>query len=395
MHVPACVSSVPLELAHDGLGGEGGERDPVGRVEPVCRLDQPDHGRLHEVLAGSVRSREPAGQVTSEADVVLHEAVSFKAGAQPGLPVPSRLCPPDHYACFPALGFQYAAGAGDSCLCPIRTVPGGALYASHLRFGREKVALSPEEIENRTFPAVVRGYERSAVDAFLHEVAAEVRRLQAAAARAAAQPPPAPVAQREAAAPEAQVDPYETVGAQLATLLRTAGDSAARIRREAEDIAETTRREAEEEAERLLGSAEERAREVVASAEREADQLVAEANANLQRAQEEAQSTVEQARQEAGEGLEHANACAERSIQEAEVTRLQAQEAANQTRGQAERDAGRIRQQAEGEADRLITEAQARNDQLRNANVELRERLAAVESVLRSVAPDMAGASEI
>ena len=384
---------MPLELADDGLRGKGGEGHPVGRVEAVGRLDQPDHGRLHEVLAGSARTREPAGQVTSEADVVLHEAVWFKAGAQPGLPVPSGLGPPAHYACFPALGFQYAAGVGDSCLCPIRTVPGGALYASRLRFGREKVALSPEEIENRTFPAVVRGYERSAVDAFLHEVAAEVRRLQSAAARAVAQPAPVSAAQPEAAA--APVDPYETVGAQLATLLRTAGDSAARIRREAEDIAETTRREAEEEAERLLGSAEERAREVVASAEREADQLVAEANANLQRAQEEAQSIVEQARQEATEGLEHANARAERSIQEAEVTRLQAQEAANQARAQAERDAERIRQQAEGEADRLITEAQARNDQLRNANVELRERLAAVESVLRSVAPDMAGASEI
>src|SRR5436305_13297078 len=100
------------------------------------------------------------------------------------------------------------------------------------------VALSPEEIENKTFPAVVRGYERSAVDEFLRQVAAEVRRLQAAAARAAAPPPPAPAPApapvAEVAAPEAPTaDPYETVGAQLATLLRTAGDSAARIRREA------------------------------------------------------------------------------------------------------------------------------------------------------------------
>src|SRR4051812_16348723 len=127
------------------------------------------------------------------------------------------------------------------------------------------VALSPEEIENKTFPAVVRGYERSAVDGFLRQVADEVRRLQAAAARAAAPPPPTPTPAPVAApapapipeaAPEQQaVDPYETVGAQLATLLRTAGDSAARIRREAEDIADSTRREAEEEAERLINSA--------------------------------------------------------------------------------------------------------------------------------------------
>src|SRR5260221_11448933 len=107
------------------------------------------------------------------------------------------------------------------------------------------VALSPEEIENKQFPAVVRGYERSAVDEYLRQVAAEVRRLQAAAARAAAQPTPKPVAPPAPAQPQPEppaADPYETVGAQLATLLRTAGDSAARIRREAEDIAGTTRR---------------------------------------------------------------------------------------------------------------------------------------------------------
>src|SRR3954466_3115928 len=103
------------------------------------------------------------------------------------------------------------------------------------------VALSPEEIENKQFPAVVRGYERSAVDDFLRQVADEVRRLQAAAARASAtvQPTPAPTpAPTPVAAPAsaetppeaaATADPYETVGAQLATLLRTAGDSAARI----------------------------------------------------------------------------------------------------------------------------------------------------------------------
>ena len=83
------------------------------------------------------------------------------------------------------------------------------------------MALSPEEIENRTFPAVVRGYERSAVDEFLRQVAEEVRRLQAAAARAAAQPTPAPQppatrAPEAPAAAAAPVDPYETVGAQLA-----------------------------------------------------------------------------------------------------------------------------------------------------------------------------------
>src|SRR5205085_11676591 len=102
-----------------------------------------------------------------------------------------------------------------------------------------------------------------------------------------------------------------------------------------------------------------------------------------------------QARQEATENLGRATTRAERDIQEAEVTKLQAQEAANQIRAQAEDEADRIRQQAQREADRLITEAQARHQELKEANVELRERMAAVESVLRSVEPPLAGASEI
>ena len=86
---------------------------------------------------------------------------------------------------------------------------------------------------------------------------------------------------------------------------------------------------------------------------------------------------------------------AERAVQEAEVTRLQANEAANQTRAQAEAEAQRIREEAQRDADRLITEAQARHQELKEANLELRERMAAVESVLRSVDSPMAGASEI
>ncbi|MBV8386832.1 MAG: hypothetical protein JO155_08600, partial [Acidimicrobiia bacterium] len=86
---------------------------------------------------------------------------------------------------------------------------------------------------------------------------------------------------------------------------------------------------------------------------------------------------------------------AERAVQEAEVTRLQANEAANNSRVQAEAEAERIRDQAQRDADRLITEAQARHQELKEANLELRERMAAVESVLRAVDSPMAGASEI
>src|SRR5207248_6675407 len=69
------------------------------------------------------------------------------------------------------------------------------------------VPLSPEEIENRTFQTAVRGYDRAAVDAFLHQVAAEVRRLQGETARPKQRPdvlPALPALPAPAALPAAQ-----------------------------------------------------------------------------------------------------------------------------------------------------------------------------------------------
>jgi len=144
----------------------------------------------------------------------------------------------------------------------------------------EDVPLTPEEIANKTFPQVVRGYDRAAVDEFLHEIAGEVSRLQAEAAQARpradkAPAPAAPAGAAVTAGPAVTVappsaDPYDDLGKNLAMLLRTAGESAARMRRDAEHTAETTKREADDAAESLLRSAEARAQDLVARAEEEA-----------------------------------------------------------------------------------------------------------------------------
>src|SRR5438067_4569334 len=216
MDVPARVAPVALELADDRLGGEGGEGDAIGRVEAIRGLHQPDHRRLHEVLVRSLRAREATDEVMGKRHVVFHEASPIKAGVVPDLRPPRRIRRPAQLGLLPA----FASSTPPSGPIPAPRLPLGysgptaaALYASRLAAGREMVALSPEEIENKQFPAVVRGYDRSAVDDFLRQVADEVRRLQAAAARAAAQPAPAPAPAR---APEATAeappaaDPYET-----------------------------------------------------------------------------------------------------------------------------------------------------------------------------------------
>ena len=163
--------------------------------------------------------------------------------------------------------------------------------------------MQPEEIEGREFFVGLRGYDKDEVNAFLAEVAAEMRSLQSQLDDLRANPAPA-----AAAAPAR--DDFEDLGANVAAILRTAKESAgamtadaeaaaATIRQEAEQYAEARRsaadeyadqkrregedahaaamhraREAEEHANRLVQEAEERARIIVADGEARARQKV-------------------------------------------------------------------------------------------------------------------------
>src|SRR5207253_1979146 len=60
---PALVPEVPLDLAHDGGRGVGGELHAALQVEPVDRLDQPDRGDLGEVVQPLAAVPEPARKV--------------------------------------------------------------------------------------------------------------------------------------------------------------------------------------------------------------------------------------------------------------------------------------------------------------------------------------------
>jgi hypothetical protein len=70
-HIPGAVPEVAPDLTDDGGDGEAGEVGAALGVKPVDRLDEPDHGRLHQVVeqltapviaVGEVlRQRRPGG----------------------------------------------------------------------------------------------------------------------------------------------------------------------------------------------------------------------------------------------------------------------------------------------------------------------------------------------
>ena len=68
-HGPALVAEVPLQLADDRPGREGGEVDAAGRVEPVDRLDQRHRRHLHEVVQRLAPVEEASGELVGQPEV--------------------------------------------------------------------------------------------------------------------------------------------------------------------------------------------------------------------------------------------------------------------------------------------------------------------------------------
>lgn len=158
--------------------------------------------------------------------------------------------------------------------------------------------MRPEEIQNHDFLVGLRGYDKDEVRAFLTEVAAEQERLLVALEQSQAQAAQAP------AAPAAQGadEDFESLGAGVAAILRTAKEQAGQITGDAQaraaamqEEAESIRREAKESAaslreqvsaetealrERVTGEADQlrqQAEQHVADARAEADRIVREA----------------------------------------------------------------------------------------------------------------------
>jgi DivIVA domain-containing protein len=114
--------------------------------------------------------------------------------------------------------------------------------------------VTPDDIENRVFSLVRRGYDPTEVDDFLKEVAAELSRAQGGLATPPPPPPPPP----ELADDEVDgvgADDFSRLGDEVAEILRQAHRSVAELRHRAEADAALIRQQAQEEAEQLRAEA--------------------------------------------------------------------------------------------------------------------------------------------
>lgn len=131
--------------------------------------------------------------------------------------------------------------------------------------------LTPNEIRDVSFPSSVRGYDRSAVDAYVRRVNRVIAELQVASSPRAAV--------RHA---------LEQVGEQTSTILQ-------RARETAEEITASALQEAEE----TTARAKAEAAEIVLNASTESDRVLAEARAEAERSKIEAEDLVSTATAEA------------------------------------------------------------------------------------------------
>lgn len=149
--------------------------------------------------------------------------------------------------------------------------------------------MQPEDIEGREFFVGLRGYDKDEVNAFLAEVAAELRSLQDELDEVRAG------GGATSAAPVAARDDFEDLGANVAAILRTAKDSASAMVSDAEGQAAQIRADAEAYAEARRHAADEYAE----SKRREGDQAYAEATQRAHDAQEQANRLVQEAEERA------------------------------------------------------------------------------------------------
>jgi DivIVA domain-containing protein len=149
--------------------------------------------------------------------------------------------------------------------------------------------MEPEEIEGREFLMGLRGYDRNEVDEFLTAIAGELRQARAERDALRDAPPAA--------------DPYEQLGFDVSTILRTAHEEADACRAQADADADASRAAADEYAARVR-------REIAADAEQARDAL--------EGARREATRIVDEARAEAEVRRQEATADATRIIAEAE-----------------------------------------------------------------------------
>lgn len=190
--------------------------------------------------------------------------------------------------------------------------------------------LRPDDIRSKTFPIVMRGYDKEQVDAFIEELAAEYKELQ----RTRPATPP---------------DPVESLGAEVTEVLRSARDAA-----------ESLQKRSQAEAEQIRKRAADKALEVRRKSQEEAERLVSSATA------------------ESKKKLADAEERASRAIKAAE-------DQASKIREETARDVSRIRDKARKEASDLLDDATTKHQRLVKHEEELRNKVGSAQEALQAL----------
>ena len=236
----------------------------------------------------------------------------------------------------------------------------------------EGIRISPEEVANKTFPVVVRGYSKEDVEAFLKELASNIEEA---------------LATRSSEAPEA----HEQFGAHLGKLLKEAQTVANEIRFKSEQAAAQTRKRADEEAATHIQSATKRAQDVVDDALRRAGELKATADQQLQAATEQAKTMTESAERRDADMRAAAREELDKAKKEADKIRADADRVAADTRNSAMRA-----------ANEMLASATERTKRIQAVENDIRARLgsvaqtisAATQELTHDVVPDVAEGKE-
>ncbi|HVM33729.1 MAG TPA: DivIVA domain-containing protein [Actinomycetota bacterium] len=202
--------------------------------------------------------------------------------------------------------------------------------------------LSPEEIENTSFPDGHLGYDRLHVDAFVRTMAAEVRSLQR---------------DLEAALERGEA-PYRAAGKEIGDLIQRA----------------------KERAHELVNDAEDSAARIVASARKDAEDRTAHAAAMEDEARRAHERMVAAARTEAQHMIDRAREIKSRVEAESSIALQEAERESRRLKQEATREADAARVAAEQQYAEISTRLERRIRALQQAEAELSRRVAALKA---------------
>lgn len=255
--------------------------------------------------------------------------------------------------------------------------------------GDTKMAIQPDELRNKTFPIVKRGYDKPEVHRYLQSIAEDLdafneemaKRDEIVVAEVVDDRRGAgsAVTQFEAASVPSQYDDFDRVGSEISLMLRHAQESAAKIRTDAETDARTLVDQVRIDIEADRVAHEQAAAELISRTEQRALELRSEAEQYSTQARSDADSFAKQTREDAEFARGELTANAEAEKAQAETTLREAEEQAQATIDEANRQAEEIvanaDAHAQAKADELLDQARETMRNMIGAEESSRENL--------------------